>query len=116
MPETTPLPRPWPAYAARAARWVMRGVALLALAIWLFLSPLFRWQTGVVVFGIDSYSQFAVDAIPFFDEDLAGLTDSLSPLLSSRLGTKPLRLTGFESADAVRTSLPGRMRQLPLRA
>jgi len=95
---------------------MLAAVALLALAIWLFLSPLFRWQTGFVVFGIDSYSQFAVETIPFFDEDLAGLTDSLSPSLNSRLGTKPLRLTGFESADAVRTSLPGRMRQLPLRA
>ena len=92
------------------------AVGLLALAIWLFLSPLFRWQTGFVVFGIDSYPQFAVDVVPFFDEDLAGLADSLSPILNSRLGTKPLRLTGFESADAVRTILPGRMQQLPLRA
>ena len=33
MPETTPLSRPWPAYAARAARWVLRGLALLALAL-----------------------------------------------------------------------------------
>ena len=33
MPETTPLSRPWPAYAARAARWMLRGLALLALAL-----------------------------------------------------------------------------------
>ena len=38
MPETTPLPRPWPAYAARAARWLVGALGLLALALGLVWS------------------------------------------------------------------------------
>ena len=33
MPETTPLPRPWLSYAGRAAGWLAKGLALLALAL-----------------------------------------------------------------------------------
>ncbi|NBW25494.1 MAG: DUF748 domain-containing protein, partial [Betaproteobacteria bacterium] len=33
MPETTPLPRPWLTYAGRAAGWLVKGLALLALAL-----------------------------------------------------------------------------------
>ena len=40
MPENTPLPRPRLAYAARAARWVLRGVALLVVALGLVWSAL----------------------------------------------------------------------------
>ena len=40
MPEKPPLSRPRLAYAARAARWVLRGVALLVLALGLVWSAL----------------------------------------------------------------------------
>jgi len=100
----------------------LAGVALtlaafgfLALAIWLFVSPLFRWQTAFVTLAAKDYHLGTVGPVPFLAEDLAAFTESLSPALNSRLGNKPVALSGMESVESLRRLLAGRIVTLPLR-
>jgi len=93
----------------------LAAFGFLALAIWLFISPPFRWQTAFVTLAVKDYHLGTVTPVPFFEEDMAALTTSLSPALNSRMGTKPVALSGMESVESLRSLLAGRIGSLPLR-
>ena len=93
----------------------LAAFGFLALAIWLFVSPLFRWQTAFVTLAVKDYHLGTVAPVPFFDEDMAAFTATLSPSLHSRAGNKPVTLSGMESVESLRRLLTGRIKSLPLR-
>lgn len=93
MPETTPLPRPRPALAARAGRWLVGALALLALALGLLWSALHF----VIVPRIDAFRPWLLEQA----QQRSGLNLQMDAIEVSSNGWVPeLALRGLRLLDA----------------
>ena len=87
---------------------------IIAMVAAIVVAPLYRWQTGFVMLVVDQYQLGTLDAVPFANRDKAAFQESLKGLLSA-VGTEPVDLVGFDSADTIRDQLGPQIRQMPLR-
>ena len=93
MPETTPLPRSWSAYAARAGRWLVGALALLALALGLVWSAVHF----VIVPRIDVFRPWLLEQT----QQRSGLNLQMDAIEVSSNGWVPeLALRGVRLLDA----------------
>ena len=93
MPENTPSPRPWSAYAARAGRWLVGALALLALALGLLWSALHF----VIVPRIDVFRPWLLEQA----QQRSGLNLQMDAIEVSSNGWVPeLALRGVRLLDA----------------
>jgi len=87
----------------------------VAIAAGLVLGPVFSWQTACVTLVIDEYPLGVLEPVPFAQEDRDALRTSLAGRLHTPLGSEPVDLVDFDSAQGVRDLLLPRMRGLDLR-
>lgn len=93
MPENTPSPRPWSAYAARAGRWLVGALALLALALGLLWSAVHF----VIVPRIDVFRPWLLEQA----QQRSGLNLQMDAIEVSSNGWVPeLALRGVRLLDA----------------
>ena len=110
-----------PRTRTRRQRLLSAGILLIialvavAVAAGIVLGPLFTWQTACITLVIDEYPLGVLEPVPFGQEDREALRTSLAGSLHTSLGTEPVDLTGFDSAQGVRDLLLPRMRGLSLR-
>lgn len=88
-------------------------VAIITIAF-ISIAPLTTWQTTCVTLAIDNY-QAGLQPIAYRDLDISGIQKVLSGRCSPATGRGVVRLSNYETSDAIRDQLIGKIQDFKLR-